>query len=61
MDKIVDELNRRLGDPKSPVITRASQGTDRSGSVGKGWKMKAERHSPHYTTDWRELPVAKAG
>ena len=61
VDKIVDELNRRLGDPKSPVITRASQGTDRSGSVGKGWKMKAERHSPHYTTDWRELPVAKAG
>ena len=58
VDKIVDELNRRLGDPKNPVITRASQGTERS---GRGWKMKAERHSPHYTTDWRELPVAKAG
>jgi DNA polymerase V len=58
VDKIVDEINRRLGDPKNPIITRASQGTERS---GKGWKMKAERHSPHYTTDWRELPVAKAG
>jgi DNA polymerase V len=58
VDRIVDEINRRLGDPKNPVITRASQGTNHS---GKGWKMKAERHSPHYTTDWRELPVAKAG
>ena len=57
VDRIVDEINRRLGDPKNPVITRASQGTERS---GRGWKMKAERHSPHYTTDWRELPVAKA-
>ena len=57
MDRIVDELNRRLGDPKNPVITRASQGTERS---WRGWKMKAEKHSPHYATDWNELPVAKA-
>ncbi|MEY2907207.1 MAG: hypothetical protein RLZZ408_1678, partial [Verrucomicrobiota bacterium] len=57
VDRIVDEINRRLGDPKNPVITRASQGTLRS---GKGWLMKAERHSPHYTTDWRELPVVRA-
>jgi DNA polymerase V len=56
VDRIVDEINRRLGDPKNPVITRASQGTDRS---GKGWKMRSERHSPHYTTDWRELPVVR--
>jgi DNA polymerase V len=57
VDKIVDEINRRLGDPKNPVITRASQGTERS---GKGWKMRSERHSPHYTTDWMELPVVNA-
>ena len=57
IDLIVDEINRRLGDPRSPVITRAAQGTTRS---GKGWKMKAERHSPHYTTSWQELPEAKA-
>ena len=56
VDKIVDEINRRLGDRKNPVITRASQGTDHS---GKAWKMKAERHSPHYTTDWNQLPEAK--
>jgi len=59
LDKIIDEINRRLGDPKNPVITRASQGTQRSGSGGKGWQMKAERHSPHYTTDWNQLPEAK--
>ena len=57
VDKIVDEINRRLGDPKNPVITRASQGTLRS---GKGWKMRSERHSPHYTTSWQELPEVKA-
>lgn len=59
LDKIIDEINRRLGDPKNPVITRASQGTQRSGSGGKGGQMKAERHSPHYTTDWNQLPEAK--
>ena len=57
VDKIVDEINRRLGDPKNPVITRASQGTLRS---GKGWRMKSDRHSPHYTTDWNNLPIVKA-
>jgi DNA polymerase V len=56
VDRIVDEINRRLGDPKSPVITRASQGTVKS---GKGWRMRSERHSPHYTTDWSQLPEAK--
>jgi DNA polymerase V len=57
VDKIVDEINRRLGDPKNPVITRASQGTLRS---GKGWRMRSERHSPHYTTDLSQVPEAKA-
>jgi DNA polymerase V len=57
VDRIVDEINRRLGDPKNPVITRASQGTLRS---GKGWRMRSERHSPHYTTDWRQIPEARA-
>ena len=57
VDKIVDEINRRMGDRKNPVITRASQGTERS---GKGWKMRAERHSPHYTTHWNQLPEVVA-
>lgn len=38
-------------------ITGASQGTLRS---GKGWRMRSERHSPHYTTSWQDLPDAKA-
>lgn len=57
VDKIVDEINRRMGDPKNPVITRASQGTLRS---GKGWKMRSERHSPNYTTDFSQIPEAWA-
>ena len=57
VDKIVDEINRRMGDPKNPVITRASQGTLRS---GKGWRMRSERHSPHYTTSLESLPIARA-
>jgi len=56
VDRIVDEINKRLGDPKNPVITRASQGTLLS---GKSWKMRSERHSPHYTTNWQELPEAR--
>ena len=56
IDKIVDEINRRMGDNRTPVITRASMGME---SSGKGWKMRAERHSPNYTTNWQELPVAK--
>jgi DNA polymerase V len=58
VDRIVDEINRRLGDPKNPVITRASQGTIQS---VKGWRMRSERHSPHYTTDWHQLPVVRSG
>ena len=56
IDKIVDDINRLRGDNRTPVITRASQGT---ASCGGRWKMKAERHSPNYTTNWNELPVAR--
>jgi DNA polymerase V len=57
VDKIVDDINRRMGSPRSPVIKRASQGTS---GTGKGWQMKSGRRSPDYTTDWRQLPVANA-
>jgi DNA polymerase V len=57
IDKIVDEINHRMGDNRTPVITRASMGMQNS---GKGWKMRAESHSPNYTTNWQELPVVKA-
>ena len=57
IDKIVDDINRRMGDNSTPVISRASQGTSNRGG---SWRMKAERHSPNYTTDWQQLPVARA-
>jgi hypothetical protein len=52
VDKIVDEINRRLSAPKNPVITPRL-----SGYPPLREKLKAERHSPHYTTDWHELPL----
>jgi hypothetical protein len=43
------------------VVTCASQGNERSGKENNGWRMKSERHSPHYTTDWNQLPEARIG
>ena len=47
--KAIDQINRRF--PKA--ISIAATGFD------KTWKPKSERISQHYTTDWRELVVAK--
>ena len=52
IDKIVDEINRRMGDSHTTVITHASMGMQ---SSGKCWKMRVERCSP----DWHELPVGR--
>ncbi|MDD5493561.1 MAG: Y-family DNA polymerase [Dehalococcoidia bacterium] len=49
--KAVDQINRRF--PKA--ISVAATGFD------KTWKAKAERISPRYTTDWRELVGVKCG
>ena len=57
VDRIVDEINRRLGDPKNLVVTRASQRTLRS---SKGWRMKAERYLSNYITDLSQVPEARA-
>ena len=47
--KVVDQINRRF--PKA--ISVAATGVDKS------WKPKANRISPRYTTDWRELVCVK--
>ena len=47
--KAVDQINRRF--PRT--ISVAATGFDKS------WKPKAERISPRYTTDWRELVYVK--
>ncbi|CAA9891584.1 ImpB/mucB/samB family protein (fragment) [Candidatus Methylobacter favarea] len=49
--KAVDQINRRF--PKA--ISGVATGFD------KTWKAKAERISPRYTTDWRELVCVNAG
>ena len=49
--KVVDQINRRY--PKA--ISVAATGFD------KTWKAKAERISPRYTTNWRELASVKCG
>ena len=46
---VMDKINRRF--PKK--LSVAATGFDKS------WKPKAERVSPRYTTDWRELAVVK--
>jgi DNA polymerase V len=56
IDKIVDDINRRMGSPGTPVIKRASQGTI---CGTKSWQMRREKCSPSYTTNWHQLPVAR--
>lgn len=50
----VDQLNTRWG---RATVRPASTGTagDR-----REWTMRQERRTPHYTTDWRQAPVARA-
>jgi len=56
IDRLIDDINARMGDNLTPVITRASMGVQ---NLPKGWKVKAERHSPNYTTNWLELPIVR--
>lgn len=48
----VDRINHRMGRGK---IRYAVQGT------GRKWKMRQEKLSPNYTTDWEELLVIEVG
>ncbi len=50
----LDTLNRRYG--KGTVHSGATGGTNK----GKDWGMKQERRTPHYTTRWEDVPVARA-
>ena len=70
IDRIVDGINRRLGDRKNPVITRGSMGVSKikikeEGNGGgekvrlRQWRMKSGMRSRSYTTNWAELIVAK--
>lgn len=66
IDRIVDGINRRLGDRKHPVITRGSMGVSKmKGKAGgevvkvRGWRMRSGMRSKAYTTNWGQLVQAK--
>lgn len=50
----LDTLNQRYG--KGTVHSGATGGTNEV----KGWGMEQERRTPHYTTRWEDMPVARA-
>ena len=48
----LDGINARWG---RDTLRLAAEGTAQT------WQMKRTYLSPHYTTDWKGLPVARAG
>lgn len=50
----LDELNQRYG---KGTLHMASAGVD---GLKRIWSMKQERRTPRYTTNWADIPVAKA-
>jgi DNA polymerase V len=50
----MDRVNDRFG-RGSMHVARAESST-----AGKAWTMKQERRTPNYTTDWRDLVMARA-
>ncbi|MCP3964844.1 MAG: Y-family DNA polymerase [Lentisphaerae bacterium] len=50
LDDAVDDINRRFG---RNTVFRLSEG------VEKPWQTARKWCSPHYTTDWNDLPCAK--
>ena len=50
----IDRINARWG--KSTV----RQGSTGTVAAKRGWMMRQERRTQHYTTDWKQVPVARA-
>lgn len=53
INKSLDKLNERYG-PKT--LTFGSQGVPKQ----QKWKSKQEKRTPAYTTNWHQIPIAKA-
>ena len=51
---VVDKLNARWG--KSTV----RQGSVGTAAARRDWAMRQDRRTPQYTTDWRQVPIARA-
>ena len=49
--KVMDGLNDRYG---ANTVFPASAG------IKRPWRLRADHHSPRYTTRWNELPIASA-
>ena len=49
--QVIDTINARMG--KGTVGSAAA-------GIRKPWKMRRERKSPSYTTNWEELPVVQS-
>lgn len=47
----MDSLNKRMG--RGTVFPAAT-------GIRRSWAIRAEHHSPHYTTRWADLPLARA-
>lgn len=50
----MDEVNRRYG---RGSLQLASAGVS---AAPRSWSMKQERKTPRYTTEWDEMPIARA-
>jgi DNA polymerase V len=64
-DDGVDAGRTRLMAAMDALNGRYGRGTVHAASTGqdddtRAWRMRQERRTPNYTTDWRDVPVARA-
>ncbi|QRF56554.1 Y-family DNA polymerase [Variovorax paradoxus] len=52
--RAVDTLNDRYGKGTLRIASTGTAGDQRE------WTMKQQRRTPNYTTDWRQVPIARA-
>lgn len=50
----IDQINARWG--KSTV----RQGSTGTATARRDWMMRQARRTPRYTTDWHQVPIARA-
>ncbi|HRL52666.1 MAG TPA: DUF4113 domain-containing protein [Acidovorax temperans] len=58
-------LDDHSNDPPHGGTSRGGTSTVKQGSAGtaaarRDWAMRLARRTPQYTTDWRQVPVARA-
>jgi DNA polymerase V len=53
---VMDRINREMG---RETLWTAAQGASRHARVGN-WRMNRNHPTPAYTTQWDQLPIARA-